>query len=302
MNTRNDKEQYPLDGVKRPHHVGGAAVGLLSLLMVGASIFPPPRPALAAPIHAPHAAVTTPSMTSSNPVMIAQASPSPPAAPSTTPAAPPGAAPSTSPAPVHYEADTKRVEAICTHMEHLNPSVKDWTSEVTIEANIEVIGMKMPVDLKARAYHKAPDRYKFELQNAPAMLARFQNALGYHPISLTDWAPTLLPDDTINGRLAYVVRLDKKSSGGDLRSQTVWIDKEDFTSPRRLYLYTKNGKVDVSIKWRKEQTYTIIDQMDAQIEFPGMNLKGVAKALYGGYQFNKGLDDSIFTDKKVGTR
>jgi hypothetical protein len=285
-------QKFPLDGVGRPHHFGAAAFGLVTMLLAGAIILPPPVPAVAAP--RPLAASTPTPSPSAATTPSAEASPSPsPATASPSPGA--------SGSPAADDPEAKKIENITSRMEHLNPGVKDWTSDVTIQANVKLSLLVLPMDLHGISYHKAPDKYRFELQNAPALLQQYQQVFGYRPIVLSEFAPVMLADEVVGGRPCYVVRLDKKGTSGDFRSETVWIDKENYTSPSRLYLYKDNGKIDVAFKWRKEKDFTVIDTMEARLEFPKVNGTATVKAQYLDYKFNTGLDDSIFADKKVGT-
>lgn len=274
MKSQHARNRYPLDGTGRVHYAGVLAVILLTLLLAGITMMAPTCPAGAEPQRAA-VAMPTPS---------------------------PGISPASSPAPSAVpagDAEMKKVQMITEKMEHLNPALKDWTSEVAIEAKLKLLLLVLPMDLRGRSYHKAPDKYKFELQDAPALLQRYQQVFGYRPVHLEDFIATMLADQVVKGRPTYVVRLDKKSLSSDFRSQTVWIDKETFTSPRRLYLYKDNGRIDVSFNWRKEGNYTVIDTMEALLDFPKLNGTAQVNAKYGGYQFDRGLDDHIFDEKKV---
>lgn len=311
MTENNAQEKFPLEGVPPRHHLGAAAIGLLSLFLAGVTVMPPPRPAAAVPARVAVSTPTPGAVPSGSPQQPPPGSPSPstPATPSGVPSpdgsgaptpAPSGApSPGPSGSPTGPDVELKKIEMIVDKMEHLNPALGDWTSDVAIEARVKLMMLVLPMDLHGRSYHKTPDKYKFELQNAPDLLKKYQQVFGYRPIVLNDFLATLLPDEDVNGRPNYVVRLDKKGDA-DFRSQTVWIDKENFTSPRRLYLYKDNGKIDVTFKWRKEKEYVVIDTMDAQLDFPKLNATATVKAKYQGYRFNTGLDDSIFVEKKVG--
>lgn len=290
MRDDSAQERFPLQGIGRGFKAGAAIMGMITIALAVSTLMPPPRPAAAAPR------------------FVAAASPSPDSAPSAAPekaSATPGASPSETTAPTtstpQAESQDKKIEIITQKMEHLNPSLKDWTSEVDIDAKVKLLMLLMPMTLHGRSYHKAPDKYKFELENAPALLQRYQQVFGYRPVNLADFVATMLPDETVNGRPNYVVRLDKKATNTDFRSQTVWIDKENFTSPRRLYLYKDNGKIDVAFNWRKESGYIVIDTMDASLEFPKLNGSAKVKATYVTYHFNTGLDDHIFDEKKPTT-
>lgn len=295
----------PFDGLRALHRALALIIAVGAGIGGALTIVPPPPPALAAPAPSPSPSpsATPGARPSAGPSALpASASPSPapskaPIAepsPTPSPAPSPGASPTASPA---VETDQKKIEMITHKMEHLNPTLKDWTAEVAIEARVKLALLVLPMDLHGRSYHKAPDKYKFELQNAPALLQKYQQVFGYRPISLNDFVATLLPDETVNGRPTYVVRLDRKSPG-DFLGQTVWIDKESFTSPKRLYVYKDNGKIEVTFAWRKDGDFTLIDTMNAQFDFPRLNATASVVARYGGYRFDSGLDDALFIEKR----
>ena len=325
MKTPEDRD-FPLSRFKNARKAGPAAVGLLTLVLAGTCVVAPPRPVLAAPATvstsdalptvAPTALPTASTSPSAAPVPGASpsagsASPAPGASPSPNTGGPsptpsgsaspqPSGSPSTSPSSTpSSDAQAKMIQMIVHRTEHLNPKLKDFTSDVTIsgEAHLGPI-LSVPLNLHGKSYHKAPNHYRIDLNDLPDLLKRYQQMLGYRPIHLADYNATMLPDAMINGRPHYVLRLDKKGAGGDFRGETVWVDKKNFTSTRRLYSYTKNGQIDVTFHWRRQKGYIVLRNMQANLSFPGVgSLTATLNADYTNYQFNTGLDSSVFGDK-----
>jgi hypothetical protein len=183
-------------------------------------------------------------------------------------------------------------------MDHLNPQLKDYTADVGNALNIKVSLLRVPMDLQGTYYYKQPDKYKMELKNAPALLQKYPQIYGYHPVDPQGFNISMLPDESVGGKSCWVLRLDKKSTESDFRGQTVWIQKDNYTSPRRLYNYTSNGRIDVRFKWRREQGFWVMDRVEAELDFPKFGGSASLVASYSGYRFNSGLDDKIFDSKK----
>lgn len=183
-------------------------------------------------------------------------------------------------------------------MEHLNPKLKDYTADLAIAVNIKAGILRLPMDLEGTCYYKQPDRYKVELRNAPSLLQKYPQIFGYHPIDPNEFNVSLRPDEVVDGRACWVLRLDKKSATSDFRGQTVWVDKQDFTSPRRAYDYTNNGRIDVHFKWRREQGFLVMDRAEGELDFPKYSASANLVARYTGYRLNRGLEDQVFDQKK----
>lgn len=292
-------------------------LGMMAALLVATLVVPPPRPTLAATVAARHVAAATPSPSPSpsaspSPKVGASptAAPAPAGSPSPSGSPSPGASSSGSPSPSaspspgpspstssQAEEERKRLLAIYDKSENLNPKLKDYTAGLDIAVSVKLALLRLPLSLHGTYFYKAPDKHKLELQNAPPLLSKYPQIFGMRPVKPQEHTMSRLPDEELNGRKVFVLRFDKKDNA-DYRGATLWIDQEDYTTPRRLYTYKDNGKIEVELKWRKDGGYTIPDEVSANFDFPKHGAAATATAKYGSYSFNNGLDDKIFDDKK----
>jgi outer membrane lipoprotein-sorting protein len=232
----------------------------------------------------------SPSPSASGPV---QLTPSPSGSPLASPTlGPPN--PNLSPSPKPSPSEDPQHQKIVAKTENLNPQLKDFSSDIALDGNLKLSIISIPINLAGKYYYKQPDKYKMELKNAPALLAKYPNVFGYRPINVADYVVSMLPDERIDGRAMYVLRFDRIGNS-DFRGQTVWIDKDNFTSPRRIYVYKDNGKIEVAFKWRKENGNYVIERALAQLDFPKLSGTATVTATYSGYQFNVGLGDAVFS-------
>ena len=274
----------------------GLGVPLLAVLGLGAALFNPCR--------APYSLAGTGS-TAACPLSSPPTSPfyqDHLSSPSSSPASgvPTASPPCLSPSPPSPEVKDpqKKLQALVERIDHLNPSLKDYSADVKIHVSVKLGLLRVPMDLQGACYYKQPDKYKMELKNAPSILQKYPQVFGYQPVNPTEYTLYKLPDETVNGRPCHVLRLDKKPSTSDFRGQTLWIDQEHFTSPRRLYHYIHDGRIDVRLKWRQDQAFWILDQVEGLLDFPRFSAHADVAASYGGYRFNFGLDDNLFVQGK----
>lgn len=266
--------------------LGAALLVILALVLTVPLLVPPPRPVLAQPVGASPLPSPSPSPGGAGPAV------------SPAPSASPSAAPSPSPAPSGLpqgpSAEEKRINAIVERMDHLNPTLKDYSVDLAIALSIKAGILRVPMDLEGTCYYKHPDRYRVELKNAPALLQKYPQIFGYQPVDPTQFTVSIRPDEVLDGRACWVLRLDKKSATSDFRGQTLWVDQQDYTSPRRSYDYTNQGRIDVRFKWRREQGFLLIDQAEGVLDFPKFGASANLVARYTGYRINQGVSDRVF--------
>jgi len=192
----------------------------------------------------------------------------------------------------------KKIKSIVERSQTLNPKLKDYVAGVGINLNPKLGILRLPIDLHGKFYFKAPDKQKIELENAPTLLQKYPQIFGIRPLKPEEHDITLLPDDRLNDREQHVLRFDKKDPGGDYRGQTIWFDKERGTITRTVYNYKDDGRITIDLSWQKLSDYTVLDTVNAELDFPKHGVSATGTAKYTDYKFNQGLSDDIFVEKK----
>ncbi|MBZ0201162.1 MAG: outer membrane lipoprotein-sorting protein [Ignavibacteriaceae bacterium] len=201
-------------------------------------------------------------------------------------------------------------------------SVNDYVVDVNVKVDVEFL--KVPPS-NATIYFKQPDKVHIESDKF-AMLPK--EGLNFSPLSFLKkkYTPIFEGEENYKGAETYVIKIIPIGNDGDIVLSTFWIDKKEYII-RKVESATKiAGTFTIEMDYPGiENKYHLPSQMVFSFDVSKSNLpasindgmnpddppqkdkkgkKGVFKTAgkvtinYSNYKVNKGIDDSIFEEKK----
>lgn len=194
-------------------------------------------------------------------------------------------------------AAIKKGDAILARAEAHTTGLKDFVCRLRARVSISV----MPtVGLTGKVYFKKPRHVKVDLENLPRFVKAYkQQFSGLSPTrhERADYVARYVKDDTVEGRLAYVVTLTPRDPANNLRIVTMWFDSQDYTVPGAVLKYADGTTVNTRTHFTRVGTFMLPHDQAMQFDLP--HLSATAEAVYTGYQLNVGLSDAVFSGKKI---
>ena len=184
------------------------------------------------------------------------------------------------------------VEQLFTHMGEVNPELKDYSSDISVNIKFSVSS----INLEGKYYYKKPDKYKLEIKKAPYVLKKYPQIFGWCLPDPLKYHNTVKMNQDSEGKDCYVVDMVPIEPQGDLTKQQLWINAQDYTFPKQVYEYNY-GTITVDAKYRKDAKFILFDSISAffDIKVPLIGkLKATAIASYKNYKTNIGLKDTFF--------
>jgi len=181
-------------------------------------------------------------------------------------------------------------------MKNANKGLADYSVPLTMKVKVKYSLLEIPINLEGMYYYKEPDKHKLKVNKAPSYLSKYPQIFGWSLPDPRDFTSVIkeCPD---GNRECMLVKLIPIMGKGDLLKVEMWVNRTSFLSPRQVYYYRDGGKITLELTYRTIDSFHLFDQVQSSLEFPKMSLNARADALYGDYSINKGLDDSIFTEK-----
>lgn len=195
--------------------------------------------------------------------------------------------------------------------------VQDYVVDVNIKVDVQ--GVKVP-ETKAKIYFKQPDKIHLESEGF-AMLPK--DGMLFSPSSLLkkDYTAIYEKDVEINGYKTSIIKVIPSSEQSEVILSTLWIDQSKKLI-RKVESTTKlNGTFTIDFNYDDKIKYPLPSQIIFSFNMDKMNLpttvkgkedgenqknkrgndsttKGKVVVKYSNYVVNKGIDDSVFLDKK----
>lgn len=194
--------------------------------------------------------------------------------------------------------------------------VNDYQVDVNIIVDVEFL--KVP-ESNAKIYFKQPDKISLK-SDGFAMLPR--KGFDFSPTALLKGEFTAIyeRDDNLNGVKTAVIKVIPLGNSDDIILSTLWVDEEKSII-RKIESTTKmNGTFTIDLTYEDSIKYALPSQMVFSFNIDKMNLpstmigesdtkkrrdkkpsdtltKGKVKVIYSNYIINKGVPDSVFTEK-----
>ena len=192
----------------------------------------------------------------------------------------------------------QEVEQIFEKIGNLNEGLKDYQADINIALRAKVAFIPYNPDMSGKYYHKAPDKHKLVLEKAPSYVKKYPNIFGWHLPKIEKFNSRVKDVTELNGREVWHILLLPKQGMGDIISEEMWVDCENYTVPRQITNYKNDGMICVNVNYAKKDGYWVFDTMTAQFSFPKVAVNATASARYSNYRFNQNLPDSFFAQEE----
>lgn len=214
-------------------------------------------------------------------------------------------------------AQSPDVNALIGKVKDKLNKVQDFEADVTIKVDVEFL--KAP-ESKAKLYFKQPNKTKLE-STGFAMLPKQGTGLPVAMLLEGNYTALYSGKETTNGKNLTIVKVIPASDTGDVILSTLWID-EKRSVVEKITSSTRRGTVQLDFTYKEYISLGLPSTVKISFDLPNFSLpktltgdiggsdnsakktppskqvKGSATLWYSKYSINKGLSDSIFTDKK----
>lgn len=192
--------------------------------------------------------------------------------------------------------------------------VKDYEVDVDILINVEFL--KIP-NSKAKIFFKQPDKIKI---NSEGFALIPKEGLNFSPHSFLDGEFTSIyeRDETIEGVKTAIIKIIPLGNNSDIILSTLWIDLNKYVIMKVESTTKTKGTFTIELFYEKEIKYSLPIKMIFSFDMKGIDLpsfgtddkskdnkkklnkaeKGSVIINYSNYKINKGIDDSLFEEKK----
>ncbi len=192
--------------------------------------------------------------------------------------------------------------------------VQDYVVDVNIKVDVQ--GVKVP-ETKAKIYFKQPDKIHLESEGF-AMLPK--DGMLFSPSSLLkkDYTAIYEKDVEMNGAKVSVIKVIPSGEQSEIILSTLWVDQSKKMI-RKIESTTKSdGTFSIDFNYNDEIKFPLPTQIVFYFNLDKMNLqlnnknsdpdnrkrgfdsttKGKVVVKYSNYVINKGINDSVFEEKK----
>lgn len=192
--------------------------------------------------------------------------------------------------------------------------VQDYVVDVNIKVDVQ--GVKVP-ETKAKIYFKQPDKIHLESEGF-AMLPK--DGMLFSPSSLLkkDYTAIYEKDVELNGAKVSVIKVIPSGDQSEIILSTLWVDQSKKII-RKIESTTKSdGTFSIDFNYNDEIKFPLPTQIVFYFNLDKMNLqlnnknsdpdnrkrgfdsttKGKVVVKYSNYVINKGINDSVFEEKK----
>lgn len=209
-------------------------------------------------------------------------------------------------------AQNQDPEKLLTKVRQKFSAVNDY--EVNAHIKVDVSFLKVP-EMDAKIYFKKPDKMKLDTEGF-AMLPK--QAFNFSPEHLFkgDYSAIYVKQDNIQGTPVDVVKVIPNDPNSEIVLSTLWIEpgrdliRKIESTPRR------GGSFEVLFSYSGNMNYPLPSSVQFSFDTPnaprGMNgpgsqqqktktdqpKRGNVSVTYSNYKVNKGIPDSIFSEKK----
>jgi hypothetical protein len=189
--------------------------------------------------------------------------------------------------------------------------IKDYQVDVAIKIDVEF--MDVP-NGSAKIYFKQPDKVSIKSKDF-ALMPR--EGLNFNPgkILKGNYTPVYIKEDIIDGKPAHQIKIVPLDENSDFILSTVWIDKAKPVILKVDATSKKQGTYSLFLSYGSSLQYALPTKLTLMFDIKRDNLpkdfngqmkkktqtdtvKGKVYVYYSNYQVNKGIPESIFSNKK----
>jgi outer membrane lipoprotein-sorting protein len=188
--------------------------------------------------------------------------------------------------------------------------IKDYQVDVSIKIDVEF--MDVP-DGSAKIYFKQPDKVSIKSKDF-ALMPR--EGLNFNPgkILMGNYTPVYIKEDIVDGKPAHQIKIVPLDENSDFILSTVWIDKAKPIIIKVEATSKKQGTYSLFISYGSTFQYALPTKLTFMFDIKRDNLpkdfsgqmkkksladsvKGKVYVYYSNYQVNKGIPESVFSNK-----
>jgi len=214
-------------------------------------------------------------------------------------------------------AQKKDPDKILEDVKNTFTRVKDYVVDVNIKVDVDFL--KVP-ESEAKIYYKEPNKIHLESEGF-ALLPK--EGMDFSPLGLLkdEFSAIHQRQDTIDGFKTDVIKVVPLNDKSDIALSTLWVDESRFIIRRVESTAKMGGTFTIELKYDKSETdyplpssmiFTFnVDKpdmprgMDGDLQASREDKKDEKKSTtgkvyitYKNYKVNKGIPDSVFTEKK----
>lgn len=188
--------------------------------------------------------------------------------------------------------------------------------EVNAHIKVDVSFLKVP-EMDAKIYFKKPDKMKLDTDGF-AMLPR--QAFNFSPDRLFkgDYSTVYVKQDNLGGIPVEVIKVIPNDVNSEIVLSTLWIEPGKDIIRKIASTAKRGGSFEITFNYTNKLNYPLPSSVQFSFDAPnvprGMNSpgsqqqqpkakssqpeRGQVSVTYSNYKVNKGIPDSIFSEKK----
>jgi len=178
-----------------------------------------------------------------------------------------------------------------------NPSLFSFEARVHVDIHMLNFPWLSP-KLDGTSYYKRPNSFEVVFDRVPSY-ARGINKLFGDIDDVAAWQNdsniSYAGVQTLGGRPLYLLRMTKKIYSDQIADTIAYVDPSTYQVVRMDWHYRSGGSITMTQTYRRQGPYSVVSTQHAEIHIP--HVHAVADAMYGQYQTNVAVSDSVFTSK-----
>ncbi|HZZ65052.1 MAG TPA: hypothetical protein VFE17_06125 [Candidatus Baltobacteraceae bacterium] len=185
---------------------------------------------------------------------------------------------------------------IMQRIEQRNPSLQTYQARVHVHAHLLTFPWLSP-DLEGTSYFKRPDYYEVVFDRVPAYAHGIDKLFGDisdPPAWQRDSNITFAGMKNVNGHPFLALEMTKKIYSDQIKDTVAYIDPQTYQVVRMDYHYRDGGTITMTQTFKQEGPFNVIATQHAEIAH---RVHAIADAVFGTYQTNVAVNDSVFTKK-----
>lgn len=199
-----------------------------------------------------------------------------------------------------YADNTPAFNELYQKIKAINSGLKDCQAKLNLQFH-DVKFYILPnlrFSMSGDYYYKYPDKYKVKLQKTPSFVKKYPHIFNWNFPDPKDFNCKVAGSDTISNIKCYLIEMIPKQPMGDLLKHQIWINKDNLTMIRQIYIYDFDGKIQLDQTYKKINEFWVFDVLKAHCSFPKIKLDASVETKYDQYKFNQNLPDSFFKEEK----
>ncbi len=185
--------------------------------------------------------------------------------------------------------------AVIARMVASNPSLISYRARVHVAVHMLNFPYLSPL-LDGTSYYKRPANYEVVFDSVPFYMKGFSRLfadMGQPQMWERDQNVVLMGTRVQNGKRLLLLRMTKKIHSDILDHTDAYVDARTYELRRMEWHYRNGGTIVMTQTYRDEHGFVVPAEQHASIDIP--HVHAVGDAVYGSYQINVIVDDTVFT-------